>query len=64
MRMWKQLGAKVKKPGCCTLCDKEVYEIKTRWTKGILEGEPRKVGDRPMMFENWTTRFPMERLCL
>jgi hypothetical protein len=44
MRMWKQLGAKVKKPGCCTLCDKEVYEIKTRWTKGILEGEPRKVG--------------------
>lgn len=34
----------MKKPGCCTFCDKPVYHIKTRWTKGLLEGEPRKIG--------------------
>jgi hypothetical protein len=34
----------VKRAGCCTLCDVEVYEVKTRWTIPALAGEPRQIG--------------------
>ena len=37
----------VKKYGCCTLCDTEVYEIKTYFPEGPLHGFPRKTG-RPL----------------
>ncbi len=37
----------VKKYGCCTFCDAEVYEIKTYFPEGPLQGFPRKTG-RPL----------------
>jgi len=34
----------VKKTGCCTLCDAEVYEIISYFPDGPLLGFPRKIG--------------------
>ena len=34
----------VKRAGCCTWCDEEVYEIITRFPEGPLSGYPRKIG--------------------
>lgn len=34
----------VKKTGSCTLCDAEVYEIKTYFPEGPLYGFPRSIG--------------------
>lgn len=34
----------MKKPGCCTLCEKEVFEVKQRFTEAPLERWPRFVG--------------------
>ena len=34
----------MKKAGCCTLCDAEVYEAVTRHTSGPYEGNIRDVG--------------------
>jgi len=34
-----------KQVGCCTLCRKEVFEVRARWPKGHpLAGEVRKIG--------------------
>ena len=33
-----------KKLGCCTVCDKEIYEISLRYTQPPLERFPRKLG--------------------
>lgn len=39
------LNKPVKKVGCCTLCDKPVFEILTRFPQNhMLAREPRKVG--------------------
>jgi hypothetical protein len=30
--------------GLCTLCDAECFEIRERYTRGVLAGKPRRVG--------------------
>lgn len=34
----------VKRAGCCTRCDTEVFEVKTRFLEGPLAGFPRQLG--------------------
>lgn len=34
----------MKRIGCCTLCEKPVFEILAKWTQGPMKGEPRRIG--------------------
>lgn len=40
--MW--VDAILKKPGCCTSCGTDIYEVRDYWTEGPFTGEPRRVG--------------------
>ena len=34
----------MKRLGCCTLCDREVFEVVRRYTEGEVAGWPKQVG--------------------
>jgi len=38
------MTSKVKRVGCCTICDKKVFEVKEVFNKAPMEGWPRRLG--------------------
>jgi hypothetical protein len=47
----------VKRAGCCTRCDREIYEVRDTFAEGPLAGHPRRLG--PMLDHGCQVTFQL-----
>jgi hypothetical protein len=42
------MAGELKRLGCCTVCDVEIFDVTVRWTEGPYKGEAKQLG-RPKL---------------